>query len=94
MAPRESPTPRDPDHREKEKTVAETKSTAIAPGARSEDNPKMAACDGCGCRFRRRELVELHEDNHDNLTYFHVTSCAKSARRSTGYCRRRTEPGS
>jgi hypothetical protein len=27
-------------------------------------------CSGCGGRFASRELTELHEDNHDNLTYF------------------------
>lgn len=32
---------------------------------------KTATCDGCRGRFPRRELVELTEDNHDNLTYFH-----------------------
>jgi hypothetical protein len=32
---------------------------------------KSAVCSGCSVRSRRREMVELHEDNHDNLTYFH-----------------------
>lgn len=32
---------------------------------------KSARCGGCGERFPRRLLVELHEDNHDNLTHFH-----------------------
>jgi hypothetical protein len=27
-------------------------------------------CSGCGEHFASRDLVELHEDNHDNLTYF------------------------
>jgi hypothetical protein len=27
-------------------------------------------CSGCGGRFTSRELTELHEDNHDILTYF------------------------
>jgi hypothetical protein len=31
---------------------------------------KSGACAGCGLRFRRRELVECVEGNHDNLTYF------------------------
>lgn len=31
---------------------------------------KTATCDGCARRFRRRDLTELTEDNHDNLTYF------------------------
>lgn len=32
---------------------------------------KTGQCDGCRRRFARRELTELHEDNHDDLTYFH-----------------------
>ena len=31
---------------------------------------KTGVCSGCGRRFRHRELVEVLEDNHDNLTYF------------------------
>jgi hypothetical protein len=27
-------------------------------------------CSGCGGRFAGRDLIELTEDNHDNLTYF------------------------
>ncbi len=27
-------------------------------------------CSGCGGHFASRDLTELHEDNHDNLTYF------------------------
>jgi hypothetical protein len=27
-------------------------------------------CSGCGGRFASRDLTELTEDNHDNLTYF------------------------
>jgi hypothetical protein len=27
-------------------------------------------CSGCGGHFAGRELIELHEGNHDNLTYF------------------------
>jgi hypothetical protein len=32
--------------------------------------PKARPCAGCGARFAERELVELHEGNHDGLTYF------------------------
>jgi hypothetical protein len=35
------------------------------------EKPKMAVCSGCGGEYPNRELIELHEDNHDNLTYFH-----------------------
>jgi hypothetical protein len=31
---------------------------------------KSGVCSGCGLRFRRRELTELTEDNHDGLTHF------------------------
>jgi hypothetical protein len=31
---------------------------------------KSGVCSGCGLRFRRRELVDLDESSHDNLTYF------------------------
>jgi len=44
---------------------------------------KYGVCSGCGCRFRHRELVELAEDNHDDLTYFHgdrlCVACADGA---------------
>jgi hypothetical protein len=44
---------------------------------------KSGVCSGCGLRFRRRELVECVEGNHDNLTYFdgdHLCrSCADAA---------------
>jgi len=44
---------------------------------------KTGACSGCGGKYPRKELIELHEDNHDNLTYFHgdklCRSCANSA---------------
>jgi len=32
---------------------------------------KTRRCSGCGEPTPRTELVELHEDNHDNLTHFH-----------------------
>jgi hypothetical protein len=32
---------------------------------------KTAVCSGCGGKYPHGELIELHEDNHDNLTYFH-----------------------
>jgi hypothetical protein len=44
---------------------------------------KTGICAGCGHRFRHRSLVELAEDNHDNLTYFHgdhlCRTCADGA---------------
>lgn len=43
-----------------------------------------ALCSGCGERFAVRELVELHEDNHDNLTYFHGDRLCKSCANSAG----------
>jgi hypothetical protein len=44
---------------------------------------RQAPCSGCGRRRPVRELIELHEDNHDNLTHFHgdmlCRSCADAA---------------
>jgi hypothetical protein len=44
---------------------------------------KSGVCSGCGLRFRRRELVECVEGNHDGLTYFDgdllCPSCADAA---------------
>jgi hypothetical protein len=44
---------------------------------------KSSVCAGCGLRFRRRELVDLAEGSHDDLTYFdgdHLCpACADSA---------------
>jgi hypothetical protein len=44
---------------------------------------KKAVCSGCGDKYPHREMVYLHEDNHDNLTYFHgdrlCRSCANGA---------------
>ncbi len=38
-----------------------------------EDDPdcRRVSCSGCGVCYRRSALVELDEDNHDDLTYFH-----------------------
>ena len=45
--------------------------------------PKLYPCSGCGGKFPARKLIELHEDNHDNLTYFHgdllCAECANAA---------------
>jgi len=32
---------------------------------------RHGTCSGCSGVFRRRDLIELGEDNHDNLTHFH-----------------------
>ena len=42
------------------------KHTSAATIARA----KSGVCAGCGRRFRRRELVECVEGNHEDLTYF------------------------
>ncbi len=31
---------------------------------------RLRPCSGCSESVPRRELIELHEDNHDNLSYF------------------------
>jgi hypothetical protein len=47
------------------------------------EKPKLGVCSGCGGKYPHQELIELHEDNHDNLTYFHgdqlCRSCADGA---------------
>ncbi len=43
---------------------------------------RTAVCDGCGEHHIRRDLITVHEDNHDNLTYFHGDLlCRPCARR-------------
>jgi hypothetical protein len=32
--------------------------------------PKTASCVGCRVEYPRREMVYLHQENHDDLTYF------------------------
>jgi hypothetical protein len=34
------------------------------------EKPKLADCSSCDGKYPHRELIELHEDNHDNLTFF------------------------
>jgi hypothetical protein len=46
----------------------------VAPGVPDAHNScplKLCSCLGCGERLPRRDLVELHQDKHDDLTYFH-----------------------
>ncbi|MDP9484500.1 MAG: hypothetical protein M3Q49_01690 [Actinomycetota bacterium] len=42
-----------------------------ASGEEEDMERRRVSCSGCGARYRRSALVELDEDNHDNLTYFH-----------------------
>ncbi len=46
--------------------------TSVACGVRPRPvrPPKGRPCAGCEERFPERELVELCEGNHDDLTYF------------------------
>jgi len=46
-------------------------SEAVAAVVEAVEAERPVGCAGCGCAYRRSELVELHEDNHDNLTHFH-----------------------
>jgi hypothetical protein len=72
----------------KEVTVDTSRSTAphARPSAEEHEHKRpvrLYACACCGRRLRLRELVELHEGNHDNLTYFHgdrlCRACADNA---------------
>jgi hypothetical protein len=42
----------------------------VHPRIRTE-KPTTAVCAGCPGEYPRREMVYLHEENHDNLVYFH-----------------------
>jgi hypothetical protein len=61
----------------------DTKSLAHPRTRVRPEKPKMAVCSGCGGKYPHRELIELTEDNHDDLTYFHgdhlCRSCADDA---------------
>jgi hypothetical protein len=65
--------------------VREIRLLAAAAGDPFSFAGKMGseACSGCGRRFSQRDLTELTEDNHDNLTYFHgdrlCPACADNA---------------
>lgn len=47
---------------------------------------KTDVCSGCGSRFPRRELIELHEVNHDSLTYFHGDELCRECADNAGVC--------
>jgi hypothetical protein len=48
------------------------------------EKPKTAVCSGCGGKYPHPELIELHEDNHDDLTYFHGDSLCRSCANDAG----------
>ena len=48
------------------------------------EKPKLAVCSGCGGKYPHGELVELHEDNHDNLTCFHGDSICRRCANAAG----------
>ena len=50
--------------------VAIAHATRRGPRPRRIRSGRSAKCSGCGLRFDPSTMVELHEDNHDNLTYF------------------------
>jgi hypothetical protein len=45
---------------------------------------KTGVCSGCRGKYPRKELIELHEDNHDNLTYFHGDTLCRSCANDAG----------
>jgi hypothetical protein len=49
-----------------------------------QEKPKTARCAGCGGEYPRKEMVYLHEENHDNLTYFHGERACKPCARRNG----------
>jgi hypothetical protein len=72
-------------HAARRSGVREIRLLAAAAGDPFSFAGKMGseACSGCGRRFSQRDLTELTEDNHDNLTYFHgdrlCPACADNA---------------
>jgi hypothetical protein len=61
-----------PEARPTRSSQVDTKEFTLGvPHAPPPTRKKTDPCDRCGRRFPRRNLIELHEDNHDNLTYFH-----------------------
>ncbi len=69
-----------PDHRRRQAACKDALACWVLERAY---RPSSGLCSGCGGRFARRELIELTEDNHDNLTYFHgdhlCPACADNA---------------
>lgn len=59
---------------------------ARTPKAEPPRLTRLYACSGCGERFPRRELIELTEDNHDNLTYFHGDELCRECADNSGVC--------
>jgi hypothetical protein len=45
---------------------------------------RTTRCAGCGGEGTRREMVHLHEENHDNLTFFHGELVCKPCARRKG----------
>ncbi len=74
-----------PDHRRRRAACKHALACWVLERAyRSSPEPLGSGeCSGCGGRFAGRDLVELTEDNHDNLTYFHgdrlCPACADNA---------------
>lgn len=46
--------------------------------------PKLSTCDGCGATVPRRDLIELHEENHDALTWFDGDQLCQGCARASG----------
>ena len=63
-----------PDHRRRQAACKHALACWVLERAyRSSPEPHESGedeCSGCGGHFADRELTELTEDNHDNLTYF------------------------
>jgi hypothetical protein len=79
--PAETAISRDPAHRDQRRNAVDER--ILAHPRTPQEKPKLAACSGCSGKYPHRELIELDEDDHDNLTYFHgdhlCRSCANDA---------------
>jgi hypothetical protein len=56
---------------------------ARTPTIRPE-REKVAVCSGCGGKYPRKELIYLHEDNHDGLVFFNGGRVCKPCARRNG----------
>ncbi len=59
-----------PDHRGRRVNCLHILAVGVLVSKRRAARARTSACDGCGRRCRRSELVELVEGEHDGLTHF------------------------
>jgi hypothetical protein len=73
--------PRDPAHRERVVPVDTISIRDKTPEVRGDE---LLECAGCRREFRKKGLITVHEENHDNLTFFNGDRICKSCARANG----------